>query len=83
VAIDADERSKEKRQKFVRLANNRVNRAIRELRLVGNLSNRAAYAYTQDDAKKIIKALQREVDTLRSRYLGTPGGGDSEFSLEP
>lgn len=74
--------SQQKREKFVRLANNRVNRAIRELRLIGNLSNRSAYSYTDEDVRKIIKVLQREVDTLKTRFGGTTGSGEAEFSLE-
>jgi hypothetical protein len=70
-----------KREKFVELANKRVNRAIRELRLIGNLSNRAAYAYTDEDVRKIVRALQREVESLRSRF-GTKGArSDQDFSL--
>jgi hypothetical protein len=72
---------RDKRGKFVELATNRVNRAIKNMRLIGNLSNRAAYEYTEDDTRKIIRALQREVDALKVR-LGEGGGGtDVEFRL--
>lgn len=72
-----------KRHKFVRLADKRVNRAIKDLRLIGNLSNRSAYEYSDKDVKLIVQALQREVDAIRSRF-GRPGeAGDSEFRIEP
>ena len=61
---------RDKRTKFVELANKRVNRAIKDLRLIGNLSNRAAYEFGEDDSRKIIKTLQREVETLRQRFSG-------------
>ena len=48
----------DKQEKFTRLANQRVNKAMDQLRLVGNLGNRAAYDYTEEDAKKIVKALR-------------------------
>lgn len=70
-----------KREKFVELATRRVNRAIRELRLVGNLANKASYDYGAEDAKKIIRALTRELDALRARYGGSGNGSDSEFTL--
>ena len=35
-----------RREKFVDLAKGRVNGAIKELRLIGNLSNRGNYVYT-------------------------------------
>lgn len=71
-----------KRAKFVELANNRVNRTIKDIRLIGNLSNRAAYEYSEEDAKKIIRALQRELDNLRSRFSDSGSSGDSSFTLE-
>ncbi len=70
-----------KRDKFVELATNRVNRAIKDIRLVGNLSNRANYEYGDDDAKKIVRALQRELETLKARFGDSAGGSESEFRL--
>lgn len=72
---------RDKRAKFVELANNRVNRALNDIRLIGNLSNRSAYEYSEEDVRKIVKALQREIDTMRGRFGTSGGGGDSEFSL--
>lgn len=72
---------KEKRDRFVRLAVKRVNRAIKDMRLVGNLSNRAVYEYTEEDTKKIVKALQKEIDSVKSRFSGPGGGADNEFEL--
>lgn len=65
----------------MRLATNRVNRAIKDLRLIANLSNRAAYEYTDEDARKIVKALQKEVDTVKTRFSGPGKGAESEFEL--
>jgi hypothetical protein len=71
-----------KRQKFVELAEARVNRTIKDIRLIGNLANRSAYEYGEDDSRKIIRALQRELDSMKSRFSGDTGGKDSEFRLE-
>jgi tRNA(Met) C34 N-acetyltransferase TmcA len=71
-----------KRQRFVRLANARVNRAIKEIRLVGNLSNRAHYEYSPDDVRKLIKALDEAIRTAKSRFDQSPDGGDSRFLVE-
>jgi len=70
-----------KREKFVALATRRVNRAIRDLRLIGNLSNRSAYTYTDEDVRKIIRALQRELDAVKARFGGPGEAGDLEFRL--
>lgn len=70
-----------KRSKFVELATKRVNRAIKDLRLIGNLSNRAAYEYTDEDVRKILRALQRELETVKSRFSGPGDAGETDFTL--
>ena len=69
------------RARFVGLANKRVAKAIKDLRLVGNLANRRSYKYEDTDAKKIIRALQKELDILKSRFRGDDGDDGSIFSL--
>lgn len=76
-----DEAMRDRRSKFVELANKRVNRAIKDLRLIGNLSNRAAYEFGEEDSRKIIKTLQREVETIRQRFSGATEEVDKVFSL--
>lgn len=71
-----------KRQKFIELAEARVNRAIKDIRLIGNLANRSAYEYGDEDTKKIFRALSREIETAKSRFTGDTGGKDGEFTLE-
>jgi hypothetical protein len=72
-----------RRARFVRLANKRVNAAIKALSLVGNLSNRANYDYTPDDAAVIIKALDKELRELRLRFGSAERSSDGEFRLTP
>lgn len=72
---------RDKRQKFVDLAEARVNRAIKDIRLIGNLANKSSYEYSDEDAKQMFRALQKELDTAKSRFTGDAGGKDSEFRL--
>ncbi|MCA0910072.1 hypothetical protein [Qipengyuania gaetbuli] len=72
---------RDKRAKFVELANKRVNKAIAQLRLVGNLSNKSAYEFTEDDARKIVKALQKEVDALKAKFSNDASSDGNEFQL--
>lgn len=57
-----------KRENFIRLAEGRVTRAIDSIRVIGNLSNRSNYEYTEEDSKRIIDALQREVSELKAQF---------------
>ncbi|MBU2527594.1 MAG: hypothetical protein KKC03_13435 [Bacteroidetes bacterium] len=72
---------RDKRKKFVELTEARVNRAIKDIRLIGNLANRSAYDYSEEDAKQIFRALQKELESAKSRFTGDAGGKDSEFKL--
>lgn len=67
--------------KFIELANKRVNRAIKDIQLICNLANRQNYEFTDDQAKKIVKALQSEVDQVKQSFSSTEEAGRSEFKL--
>jgi hypothetical protein len=72
---------RDRRAKFVELANRRVNRAIKDLRLIGNLSNRSAYEFSDEDAKRITRALQKELEMLKSRFSGQAHEEDQAFKI--
>ncbi len=69
------------RDKFIELAEKRVTRAIKDLRLVGNLANKTNYAYTDEDAKKILAALDSEVRNIRKKFENTRPGEEIVFKL--
>ena len=70
-----------KREKFVDLAEARVNRALKDLQLIGNLSNRSAYEFTDTDIKKMFSALHKAVETAKGRFLREGEAGGGEFRL--
>lgn len=57
-----------KEEKFKRLANTRVNNAIKQLDLIGNLSNSSSYSYSEDDVKKIVNALNQKVKEVNFKF---------------
>lgn len=73
---------RDKRGKFVQLIEARVNRAVRDIRLIGNLSNRSAYTYTDDDVRKVFRALQKEIDGAKARFSGDGSSKEEGFRLE-
>lgn len=54
---------------FKRLAAGRTNNVIRNIRLLGNLSNRHNYSYSQDDFKRIFGSIEEELKLTKSRFL--------------
>ena len=57
-----------KDERFIRLAEARVNKIIKMVRLLGNLSGAANYTYTQRQVERIFIALQTELDKARKRF---------------
>lgn len=72
----------EKHDRFVTLAEKRVNRALDQLRLIGNLSNRHNYSYTDEDAHRIVAALEGEVRQLKRRFSSEVEGDRPRFTLQ-
>lgn len=75
------EQKETKEEKFRRLANARVNRALKSIRVIGNLANPATYDYTDKQVNQIVKALRDEVKELQQRFDGGPDGA-KEFELK-
>ncbi|WP_417214987.1 hypothetical protein [Alcanivorax sp.] len=74
--------SREKdREKFVHLAEKRVQRALKDIHLIGNLSNKSNYVYTDEDAKKIYKALNQAVQEMKARFDSRGSEPEQLFKL--
>ena len=71
----------QKREKFVELAEKRVTRAMKDLRLIGNLSNKNNYAYTDSDIQKITSVLEQEIKNLKARFSSDEGKVHPVFKL--
>jgi hypothetical protein len=56
--------------KFRRLANARVNRAVKYVGHVANLSNTSTYSYTEEQAEKVVAAMEAAMADLRRRFSG-------------
>lgn len=71
----------DKREKFVRLAESRVNKALKDIQLVGNLCNRNAYDYSEEDVRKIFRALHEALESSKKRFAQTGSQARGEFKL--
>lgn len=56
------------RNNFVRLAESRTNNILKALDLLGNLSNRSNYTYSDEDVQKIFSALNRKMKEVRYKF---------------
>ena len=73
---------RDRRGRFVALAEARTDKAINAIRLLGNLSNRTNYEYTDADVVQIVKALESEVRSLKAKFLEAGSGRPSSFKLK-
>jgi hypothetical protein len=69
------------RAKFVELAEKRVSKALKDIKLIGNLSNKSNYAYTDEDVRKIHSALKKAVEEMHQRFRAKGWSEDETFKL--
>ena len=69
-----------KSEKFIELAEKRVNKTLNDLKLIRNLSNKNSYDYTEDQSKKIIRVLQQEMDSVK-KIFQCSGNQETGFKL--
>ena len=71
----------EKRSKFVELAERRTKNAIKSIRVIGKLGNPFAYEYHDTDVKKIVAALNKEIDDLKAKFASKSSKAAVDFKL--
>jgi len=60
-----------KRETFRRLLDSRLPKAHKSIKLLGNLSRKGQYEYTNLEAQELIKGLKNEVMTLATKFKVT------------
>lgn len=71
----------DKRKKFVALAEKRTINAIRSIRTIAKLGNKAHYDYDEKDVKKIVSSLNKEIEALKIKMTSSGGQEVIEFQL--
>jgi len=71
-------RNESKKDAFRRLATQRTNAVLNRLRILGHCSNPQLYEYTQEDVRKIFRAIELEVKAVKAKFINS---SKSEFQL--
>lgn len=66
-------------QRFKRIATYRTNEVLDKLRLLGNLSNKANYDYTDDEVNRIFSAIESQLKITKTKFHSSKK--KKEFSL--
>lgn len=73
-------RKESKADRFVRLAEARVNKLIKMIRLLGNCSMKSNYEFTKEQVSQIFATLYEELHLARAKYL-LSAKGKHRFTL--
>lgn len=77
-----ENQSSSARERFLSLAETRTRKTIKDIRLIGNLSNRSNYSYDANDVAKIFRALEHELKAARQKFEASRGASKGvDFSL--
>jgi len=60
--------SKTKRERFENVAGGRVNKVILSLQSLQKCSNTYNYEYSEDDVRKMITTLRKQLDELKASF---------------
>ena len=78
-----DESVSQRRLKFAELATKRVNKATQAIRVIGNLSNKSNYEYTDQDVRSIIRELNAAVADVKRRFSSGNSTDSENFRIVP
>ncbi len=70
-----------KEERFCRVAEARVEKIIKMIRLLGNCSMQNVYTYNSSQAEKIFITLQKELNKAKARYTNPSKSVRKRFSL--
>lgn len=75
-----EQRQRERRERFLKLAPARVQKALAALRNAGRCGNQAGYSYTPEEAAKILGALSDALTEVQDAFA-QKSSGKTTFSL--
>ena len=70
-----------KRERFIRIANIRVNKVLDSMRTLSNLANNTLYEYDDQDIALIMKEVDDSVREIKSKFSSTGKQKNIRFSF--
>ena len=55
-------------ERFKRIATLRTNTVLDKIRILGNLSNKKMYGYSEEDIDKIFSAINKQLREVRAKF---------------
>lgn len=67
-----------KQERFRRLATRRTNAVLHRLQILGHCANPQLYDYSEEDVRKMFRAIESELRGVKARFTNS---SKSQFSL--
>jgi len=76
----SDNNAKIKKERFKRVAEQRTNKILKTLHLLGNCGNKANYDYSDAEVNKIFNTIEKELKNTRNKFSDI-SSKDKKFKL--
>ena len=77
----AEKTGETKAEKFVRLGEYRMNKAIDAIGRIENLANRSVYDYTLEQVEAMFSVLESKVAEVKAKFTATKAKENTAFSF--
>lgn len=81
VNVSAEKAEETKAEKFIRLGECRMNKAIDAIGRIENLANRSAYDYTPEQVEVMFSVLESKVAEVKAKFTATKAKENTAFSF--
>ena len=81
VNVSAEKAEETKAEKFIRLGECRMNKAIDAIGRIENLANRSAYDYTPEQVEAMFSVLESKVAEVKAKFAATKAKENTAFSF--
>ena len=81
VSVPAEKAGETKSEKFIRLGEYRINKAIDAIGRLENLSNKSAYEYTPEQVEAMFAVLESKVAEVKAKFTVTKNKENAAFSF--
>lgn len=79
--VSAEKAEETKAEKFIRLGEYRINKAIDAIGRIENLSNRSAYDYTPEQVEVMFSVLESKVAEVKAKFTTAKAKENTAFSF--
>lgn len=70
-----------RRLRFEKIASKRVQKVLDDINVLANCSNRNNYEYSDEDVKKMMNAIKRQIKQLEMAFSDQKGHGKQAFKF--